>query len=282
VNPKDFPLAGCGIVVAVLAVVGFLFAWAFCWVTVPKGETGVMSWFGQVQNSQLDPGPHLVSPFKTVYRMKTQTQKIEEPATVPTKGGLPVQIKAVLLYHLDPAKAGLMAREVGDTDYEGKVVEPYFKNAVRDATAEFTPEALYTVERQKVETKVFDHLQKVVADRGIIIESVMILYPVLPDVVAERIKAKVGAEQDVQRMEFVLKQKELEAKTKVVEANGIAEAQKIIKQDLTHEYLVYLWIQALSEGAKHNNAVIYVPTGSDGMPIFNSVIKPKAASAEKQ
>lgn len=72
-------------------------------------------------------------------------------------------------------------------------------------------------------------------------------------------------------MEFVLKKAKQEAERKAIEAKGIADAQIIIKKDLSHEYLIYLWIEALKEGAKHNNAVIYVPTGSDGMPMFRNL-----------
>jgi hypothetical protein len=82
------------------------------------------------------------------------------------------------------------------------------------------------------------------------------------------VEAKVAAEQDAQRMEFVLKKESQEAERKRLEAKGIADAQAIIKKDLDPHYLTYLWIEALKEGAKHNNAVIYIPTGTDGMPMF--------------
>lgn len=265
---------GCGIIVgaavAVLIVLVLIVGWMFCWVTVGKGHVGVLSWFGEVEDATLSPGPHLVHPFKRVYRMNVQTQKDEEPATVPTKNGLPVDMNATLLFHLDPGHAPMMAREVGDQDYAARVVTPYFKNAVRDVTAEYAPEAMYTAERTQVEQKIFARLTKELGPRGLVVEAVMILDPKLPAVVQERIQAKVGAEQDAARMEFVLKQKELEAQAKVVEARGIAEAQNIIKKDLDDNYLRYLWIEALKESAKHNNATIYVPTGHDGMPFFKN------------
>lgn len=261
---------GCGIL-ATLATIVFAFLWMFCWVTIDKGHIGVLSWFGDVQDSTLEPGAHIVSPFKRVYRMNVQTQKNEEPATVPTSNGLSVEIKATMLYHLDPAKAPKMAREVGDSKYEDRVIDPVFRNNVRDVCAKYPPEAFYSSDRQKIETEIMSRTQAELEVRGIIVEATMLLDPVLPAVVVERIQAKVGAEQDAMRMEYVLKQKEIEAKAKVVEAEGIAKAQAIIKKDLDHAYLVYLWIEALKESAKHNNAVIYIPTGGDGMPLFKNV-----------
>lgn len=261
-------VVGCGFVSAIAAVI---FGYLFCFVSIGKGEVGVLSWFGDVENGTLSPGPHIVHPLKRVYRMNTQTQKDEEPATVPTKNGLPVTMKATLLYHLDPSRAPAMAREVGATDYHDRVVSPYFKNAVRDITAEFLPEAFYSAERGHIEARIASRLRTEFEARGLVVESVMLLEPVLPELVRQRIEAKVGAEQDAARMEYVLKQKELEAKAKVVEAKGIAESQNIIKKDLDDNYLRYLWIEALKESAKHNNATIYVPTGADGMPFMKPV-----------
>lgn len=253
-----------GIVIAIIV-------YAACFVTVGKGEVGVKSWFGDLENETLPPGPHFVHPFKRVYRMTTQTQKDEEPASVPTKSGLTVSMKATLLYHLDGSQAPQMAREVGATDYQDRVVSPYFKNAVRDVTAEFPPEAFYSAERGQIEAKIADRLRKEYEPRGLVIESVMLLEPNLPEQVRQGIEAKARAEQDAFKMEFVLKQKELEAKAKVVEAKGIAESQQIIKKDLDDNYLRYLWIEALKDSSKHGNATIYIPTGNDGMPFFRSV-----------
>jgi|SRR5579883_473876 len=256
----------CGILTSLCLI----FLYVFCFVSIGKGEVGVLSWFGDVQDATLEPGPHLVHPLKTVYRMNVQTQKDEEPATVPTKNGLPVSMKATLLYHLDPSRAPAMSREVG-RDYQDRVVSPYFKNVVRDVTAEFLPEAFYSADRSVIEARIANRLRVDFEARGLVVESVMLLERVLPELVRQRIEAKVGAEQDAARMEFVLKQKELEAKAKVVEAKGIAESQNIIKKDLDDNYLRYLWIEALKESAKHNNATIYIPTGADGMPFFTAV-----------
>lgn len=266
-DSKGNSLWGCGTVIVMAAVVMAALAWMFCFVTIPKGEVGVLSWFGDVQNSTLEAGPHFIHPLKRVYRVNIQTQKDEEAAVVPTKKGLAVGMKAVLLFHLKPDKAPMMAREVGE-NYVDRVVTPYFKNAVRDVSSEFEAEAFYTSDRTLVESRVLARVTKELEARGIEVESVMLLDPELPPIIKGRIEAKAGAEQDAARMEFVLKQKELEAKAKVVEAKGIADAQSIIKKDLDDNYLRYLWIEALKS---HSGATIYIPTGGDGMPFFKPI-----------
>jgi regulator of protease activity HflC (stomatin/prohibitin superfamily) len=268
--------AGCSAVlaVAILLLLPFCTVWS-----IEGGHVGVVKSFGAVQDETLPAGgPYLVKPWKFVTEVSCQTTRNEEAASVPTKGGLTVSLKAILLYKLDPAGAAGMIREVGDK-YEEKVIDPYFRNATRDACAEYEPEALYTTARNEVEGRVFDMVRKGLEGRGVIVEAVMLQEPQMPDVVKGRIEAKVAAEQDALRMAFVFKQreqeglankrvKELEAEAKVIEAKGIADAQAIIKKDLDDNYLRYLWIQALRE---NHGATVYVPTGPDGMPFFKSV-----------
>lgn len=270
-------------VAAVLVVVLLLvlLSGCVCW-GVPAGHVGVVSSFGSVADDTLPAGgPYLVAPWKKVTYMSCQTQKNEEHASAPTKNGLTVQMTAVLLYQLKPGSAPNMLRQVGE-NYEERIVDPYFKNAVRDVCAEYEPEALYTVNRKTVEEGILTRIRGELEPLGIEVKDTMLQDPQLPPVVTERIQAKVAAEQDAIRMQSVFKQreqealankrqKELDAEAKVIEAKGIAEAQQIIKKDLDDNYLRYLWIEALKESAKHNNATIYVPTGSDGMPFFKNV-----------
>lgn len=279
---KENIVFGCLVAGAVALVVGILtLPFTLVW-GIPAGHVGIVSVFGEVSDETLPAGgPYFVKPWKSVIRTSVQTQKNDEPATVPTKGGLAVNMHSVMLYKLDPAAAPRVRREVGEK-YEEVLIDPYFKNAVRDVCSEYAPEALYTNERVQVEAAVLARVQKELGPRGIIVESIMLQDPVLPPVVADRIQAKVAAEQDAIRMQSVFKQreqeglankrtKELEAEAKVIEAKGIAEAQNIIKKDLDENYLRYLWIEALKESAKHNNATIYIPTGTDGMPLMKTV-----------
>jgi prohibitin 1 len=178
----------------------------------------------------------------------------------------------------EPLAEGLSA--VGE-NYEEVVVFPQFRSAVRSATTKYEAKDLYTVHREQVEDDLAKAVRTALGLRGILVESVLLRDIQFPQAVKERIEAKLAAEQDAQRMQFVLQKEKQEAERKRVEAQGIADAQQIIKKDLSHEYLIYLWIEALKEGAKHNNAVIYVPTGTDGMPLFRGVDRPRGDSPAK-
>ncbi len=280
-------LAVAGIVGAVLAV--FLLCGG-CWCMVPgiePGHVGVVKTLNRLEDTPLpDGGPYFVQPWATVQRVNVQVQNNAEDATVPTKGGLSVKVRAVLLYRVRPETAPALIKEAKGGKYEEVFVDPIFRNCVRDVCAEHTPEDLYTVARNDVEAQVLARVQKELDPLGFECSKVMIQDPVLPQVVTERIQAKVAAEQDAIRMQSVYKQreqeamankrqKELAAEAQVIEAKCIADAQAIIQKDLSQEYLIYQWIEAMKEASKYGNSTIYVPTGPDGLPVMGAMKGPK-------
>jgi len=256
------------VVLGTVLALAVLFSAIICWKSinvVEKGEYGVVASFGSVEDNVLMPGLNFVWPWKKVYRIPSVIQKDEEEAATPTKEGMTCDIKSILMWKIDPKKVVEIVKEYGHEGFEDRLVHPYFRGAIRDVTVQFDSESLYTQDRAKVELMMLDKVTKVLDKHGIITESVTLTNLKLPESVKQRIEAKVSAEQDVKRMEFVLKQKELEGKAKIVEAEAIAKSQQIIKKDLDIHYLYYLWIQALKE--KDNN-LIYVPIGQDGLPLF--------------
>jgi regulator of protease activity HflC (stomatin/prohibitin superfamily) len=58
------------------------------------------------------------------------------------------------------------------------------------------------------------------------------------------------------------------AEAEVIRAEGVAKANKIIGNSLkdNREYLQYLYITGIEDGAKNGNVTIYVPT-EGGMPV---------------
>ncbi len=256
-------------------IFGSLFAlYIFCWVTVPAGHVGVVSSFGQVHDGTLTPGGTLVAPWNRVERISCQTQRDEEEANAPTKEGLSCKIKTVLLYHLDTQHVVELVKNTGYTGYSDKLVAPQFRAAIRDATVGFEAEALYTADRAKVEATIGDKVRIELAKNGIIVESIQLLDLAIPDAVKSRIEAKVGAAQDALKMEFVLKQRRLEAEAEIIRATGLAKVQELIQKDLSDSYLKYLAIKALETVSTHGNTVIYV--NGDGVPLMaNTAAKGK-------
>jgi prohibitin 1 len=250
-------------------LIGLFLFWMFCTTAVPSGHVGVVTTFGRVHDDALPSGIHVIAPWRWVTKLSVQTKEDKETAEVPTREGLSVSLEASLLYSLSHDKATDVFRTVGN-DYEKVLVIPQFRSALRGATSHYDAKDLYTANREQIEESLTKSVKATLAERGIHCEAVLLRDVQLPRVVKDRIEAKLAADQDAQRMTFVLVKEKQEAERKRVEAQGIADAQKIIKTELDDNYIRYAWIQALKE---HQGAIIYVPTGQDGLPFFKEVHK---------
>lgn len=263
----------------IVLVGGFLLLFTSC-SRVPTGHVGILSNFGKIEGDSLGEGLRFALPWKTIHHVNIQVKEDKEEASAPTKEGLSVQLEASLLYSLSKDKAPEVFRTVG-ANYETVIVNPQFRAAIRSATTHYEAKDLYTANREQIEAALLKDIKSQLEPKGVIVSQVLLRDVKLPPVVKDRIEAKLAAEQDAQRMQFIIQKETQEAERKRVEAKGIADSQKIIQTDLSHSYLIYLWIEALKEGARHNNSVIYVPTGSDGMPLFKEIKDPPAPNKGK-
>lgn len=231
---------------------------------VPAGHVGVVDFLGKVSPNYLKPGINLVNPLSRVINLSTRTQEDQETMTVPSKEGLNVSLDVSVLYKLDPSAAVNIYKTVG-WDYAKVILLPQYRSVARGVTVGYEAKALYTSEREALAQKFQEDLQGMVKDRGVIIEKVLLRAITLPPKVANAIEQKLEAEQEAQRMKFVLQKEEIEAERKRVEAKGIRDAQGIINESLTAQYLHYLWINTLNA----NPNVIYVATEAN-MPLFRT------------
>jgi len=232
---------------------------------VPAGHVGVIDFFGKVSPRTLSSGINLVNPLARVISFSIQTQEDKETMSVPSKEGLNVALEISILYRLKSEKAAEIYRTVG-RDYVNVVLIPQSRSVARDVTVANEAKALYTSEREVIAQKFHDYLQQHVTERGIMIESILLRSITLPPMVSQAIEQKLKAEQDAERMKFVLQKEQQEAERKRVEAAGIRDAQTIINQSLTSQYLHYLWINTLNQ----NPNVIYVATEAN-MPLFRAI-----------
>jgi len=235
---------------------------------VDAGERGIVMRQGRVAMVE-EEGLVAVLPWHTVVKISTKLQVEEESGPVPTSQGIQCTLDTALIFRVNPDKAKVesLYKSVG-IEYQKNLVERTFQSSIRLITTKHTAEDLYSGSRDSIEGEILAECRNLLEPYGIICEQVLMKSVTLPPVLANRTTEKQAAEQDVQRMQFVLKQKELEAQARVVEAKGIADAQLIIKKDLDDNYLRYLWIEALKH---HTGATIYIPTGGDGMPFFKQV-----------
>jgi prohibitin 1 len=260
-GPKFVRRAIIAIAVLVLIVIGGPLT------VVPAGHVGVKDFFGSVSPNVLPAGVHLVIPFTRVHKMSIQTQEVLETAEVPSKEGLVMELEGSLLYRLDPTKAAQMYKTVGK-NYAELVVHPQIRSAIREITASYEAKALYSAEREQIARETFDLFQKMAGGRGIIAEAVLLRKIGLPPIVANAIQEKLKAEQQSQQMKFVLQKEQQEAERKRIEAQGIADFQKIVAQGISAQLLEWKGIEATEKLAMSPNTKVIVVGNSKGLPLI--------------
>lgn len=241
--------------------------------TVPAGHVAVVDLFGSVSPEALKSGLRLVNPLARTVPMSVKTREIKEVVDVPTREGLTIGIEISVLFHLDENRATAVYRDVG-AQWADVLLVPQFRSVVRGVSATFDAKALYTSSRQEVADRIAAELSPLLSQRGVVIEAVALRKLTLPAGLQASIEQKLQAEQESQRMQFVLTREKQEADRKRIEADGIATAQRIIGQGLTESLLRFRGIEAtlkLAESA--NSKVVVVGGGKDGLPLILGDVK---------
>jgi regulator of protease activity HflC (stomatin/prohibitin superfamily) len=240
--------------------------------SIPTGHVGVLTLFGRVTGDVLGEGIHIINPLKSVQKLSVQTQSVKESANVPSNEGLILALDTSLLFRLDRNKAAQVFQTVGE-DYAAKIVEPTLRAAIRASTSSHTANALYTNARELVQQQIQDELTTQLAARGMIVEAVLLRDVQLPAMLKGSIEAKQQAEQDALRMSFILQKEKQEAERKRIEAQGIADFQKIVAQGISPQLLEWKGIEATEKLALSTNSkVIVIGNPKNGLPL---VLEPK-------
>lgn len=236
---------------------------------VPAGQVGIASLFGRIDDRPLTEGLNLVNPLKRVQLISVRTHEIFEHAEVPSKEGLTVGLDVSALYHLEAGATPGILRTLG-LGYAPVFILPQFRSAIRGATVNHEAKDLYTSGREVVAQEIYDVLHRMLGERGIVLEKVLLRKIVLPRMVEEAINSKLAAEQEAERMRFVLLKERQEAERKRVEASGIADFQRIVTQGISEPLLKWKAIEVAHELSKSPNTKIVVLGDKSGLPIILS------------
>lgn len=248
-------------------------------VQIDAGQVGVKILFGKVQNDVLGSGLHFINPFVDIKRLDIKTQnytmsgmhdegiqQADDAIRVLTSDGLEVTIDLTVLYKLLPSEAPRLLRETG-ADYTDKIVRPVTRTKIRDNSVYYEAVALYSTKRDEFQQRIFTTIDNDFKKRGLVLEQLLVRNITLPQSVKTTIEQKINAEQDAQKMQFVLQKEKQEAERKRVEAQGIADYQRIINIGLTDQQLQYEQIKAYLELAKSQNSKVII-MGKGNSPII--------------
>ncbi len=250
-----------------------------CLVQIDAGQIGVQTLFGKVDNNVLGSGLHIINPFVDVKTIDVRTQNYtmsgvhdegdkngDDAIRVLTSDGLEVIIDLTVLYRVQGSSAPKLVRETG-LDFRDKIVRPITRTKIRDNAVYYTAIDLYSVKRDEFQTRIYKDIENNFKMRGLELEQLLVRNITLPNKVKAAIEEKINAEQDAQKMFFVLQKEKQEAERKRVEAQGIADYQRIINTGLTDNQLQYEQIKALKEIATSQNSKVII-MGNSKTPVI--------------
>jgi regulator of protease activity HflC (stomatin/prohibitin superfamily) len=276
-NPQIEKFTGAGRLVAfLLIIIGVMNA---CIKQIDAGDVGVKVLFGSVQNDVLNSGLHFVNPLLDVKKIDVKTQNYtmsgihdegnktgDDAIRVLASDGLEVTIDLTVLYRVIGNDAPKLLRETGD-DYRDKIVRPITRTKIRDNAVYYQAVELFSTKRDEFQQRIYKTIEDDFKKRGLLLEQLLVRNITLPNSVKASIESKINAEQDAKKMEFVLQKEKQEAERKRVEAQGIADYQKIINTGLTDQQLQYEQIKAMKELSLSSNAKVIV-MGKGSAPII--------------
>jgi regulator of protease activity HflC (stomatin/prohibitin superfamily) len=271
-NHPSVGRASGGVRLLSFALIGFGIL-SSCVKQIEAGQVGVQKLFGKVEDHVLESGLNLVNPLITVTGMNIQTQNYtmsgvrnegkqqgDDAIRILSTDGLELTIDLTVLYRVNKLEAPRIIREIG-IDIEDVIVRPVTRTKIRDNAVYYTAIDLYSTKREEFQSRIFKDIDTIFKQRGLTLEQLLIRNIALPESVKEAIEKKINAEQDAQKMQYVLQKEKQEAERKRVEAQGIADYQRILSQGLSDKMLQYEQIKAQKELALSQNAKVIIMNG---------------------
>jgi regulator of protease activity HflC (stomatin/prohibitin superfamily) len=260
-----------------IAAIGLVFS---VFKVIDPGKVGVQILFGKVQNDVLESGLHIINPLVdvTVFSIQTQNYTMsavhsegevqgDDAIRVLSSDGLEVTIDLSVLYKVNAAKAPFIMQNIG-MDYVDKIVRTVARTAIRDNAVNYAAVDLYSIKRQEFQNKINSTISLSFEKRGLDLQQILIRNISLPPSVKASIESKINAEQEAQKMTFVLQKERQEADRKRVEAQGIADYQKILSTGLSDKQLQYETIKAQKEIALSPNTKVIIIGNGKSNPIM--------------
>jgi prohibitin 2 len=242
-----------------------------CGTQVPSGHRAVFySKFGQgTEIGRIYPeGFNWHFPWNNMFVYKIQLDERREELHVLSADGASIGLEMTIWFrpiveHLDSLQVS-----VGPNYYD-VAVAPALRGVARSVVGKYKPEEIYSTKRETISDEILAEMKKMMSAKFISVENVIIRNVDLPDKISEAINFKLAADQEAQKMEFVLTKERKEAERKKIEAEGIADFQKIVSSGVTPSLLTWKGIEATQKLAESpNTKVVIIGNSKDGLPLI--------------
>lgn len=190
---------------------------------VSPGHVGVQVTLGEVNPTSLTEGVHFVNPISSVRGVDVRLQRAElKNASAGTKDLQQVHTDIVVNFRLSGNKVPHIYKEFG-LDVDSKVLGPAINEAFKAVTAKYNSEELIT-KRDEVSQNITQHITAKVAQFDITVSNVSLVNFGFSSEYQKAIEAKVIATQAKLKAEQDLSRIEVEAKSRIAQAEGEAKA----------------------------------------------------------
>jgi regulator of protease activity HflC (stomatin/prohibitin superfamily) len=241
-------------------------------ITIGSGEAGVLyRTFGDgvvTDEPPLGEGFHIVAPWNKVFIYEVRQQEVFEKMQVLSSNGLEIKLDASAWFEPKRQSLGKLHQEKGEA-YVQRVLLPTIRSAARSVVGRYTPEQLYSSKRDAIQVEIFEETLKIVDEQYIQLNQILIRDVTLPPTIKEAIERKLKQEQESLEYEFRLVTASKEAEKVRIEAQGKADANKILSASLTDKILQDKGIDATLRLSESPNAkVVIVGSGDSGLPLI--------------
>ncbi len=241
-------------------------------ITIKSGEAGVLyrTFDNGVVTDEppLNEGFHIVAPWNKVFVYEVRQQEVFEKMKVLSSNGLDIQLDASAWFQPDYAQLGKLHQEKSEM-YKERILLPAIRSAARSVVGRYTPEQLYSSKRDAIQVEIFEETRNIVDDQYIQLNEILIRDVTLPPTIKEAIERKLKQEQESLEYEFRLVTALKEAEKVTIEAQGKADANRILSASLTDKILKDKGIDATLKMAESpNTKVVVIGSGGDGLPLI--------------
>lgn len=270
-NQQQLPQIPKGIFLTVILVVLAFIVLSKSTITIKSGEAGVLyrTLSNGVDPNQvpMDEGFHFVLPWNLVYVYEVRQQELFEELKVLSSNGLDIKLEASIWFRPHIDKLATLHRKIGK-DYLSRIIKPAVRSAARSVVGRYTPEQIYSSKRDVIQKEIYVETKKILDSKFIHLEKILVRDVTLPSSIKDAIERKLGQEQEFLEYEFRLQKAKKEAQKQRIEAQGKADANRILSASLTDKILRDKGIEATLELSNSPNSKVVIIGGADGMPLI--------------
>jgi len=262
--PKSSPIF-------IIIGVALLFLLLKSFVTIDAGEGGVLwkRFSGGVVTDEpsLHEGFHLVAPWNDVQIFELRQQEFFDQMKILSSNGLDIQLDASIWFQPLEEKLGFLYKTKG-VDYLEKLVRPALRSATREVVGRYTPEEIYSSKRGVIQKEILAETKIILSNQYIQVNKILVRDVTLPATIKDAIELKLRQEQEAEAYKFRLVKAAKEAEKVRIEAQGKADANRILSASLTDKILRDKGIEATLKLSESPNSKVVIVGGKDGLPLI--------------